>query len=769
MKSCFRRTLFMIFCLAVIPVSGWGQSAESFETEWIRDADGVMREAVRGEVLIRYRQGVDDRQRDRTERSLGVERSRRVGGELWRARVSPDRAREIVGTRVRHPEVDLVQPNYIYRLQEPLLMGEPGLQEDELRAGRLPDDPHFWRQWGLYNEGQTYRSGRSGVPGADSRAHLAWEVTRGSDEVVVAVFDTGIDYNHPDLAPNMFVDEQGRPGVDCSPSGMSGGGCSDDPMDPHGHGTHIAGIIGAVGDNGIGVSGVNWQVRLMAVKIFSEDPNRPGEYITSDASILAGYDYALSRGAQISNHSYGGPASSPPWLQREKIRQAGDLYDHLVIASSGNAASGEEGEETAIYPAAYDLSNVISVASTNAEDELSRFSHYGEQWVDLAAPGEQIYSTYPGEAYQYLSGTSMASPFVAGAAALVRSVFPQFSHEEIRSLLIEEADQLASLEGRIADGRRLNMLRSLPAGRVWLTHGSLSDQVEEVDLWVNDRLVESGIAYAETTDRLYLPAGVELELSIRASSLAGSTIEWHREDVRVDRDRRYRSLFYGTDPWNLLMQEETRGDPEEGRVSVQIIQLLDSSDPMGLYGIYPDGRPSTIFARTLASGEASDPVQVPPVEMELDLTREDERLHSVQLPFLAREGERLTVWITDGATPVSYQVLLSSTTGEGVVAGEVRVPQGELRHRSDVLVLENNFPNPFRSQTMIQFSLPESGPVRVEVVDLLGRRVQLLVDEELVAGIHRIPFLADGMASGMYLFRVATEEASRSGKMMLIR
>lgn len=761
------RVLLLLLCLTSIAVSGFGQRAEPIETEWIRDVDGEMREVVRGEVLIRYREGVDGRQRERTDRDLGVERSRRAGEDLWRARISPGRVREFVDSRARHPDVELVQPNYIYRLQEPLAVSGPELYQTDLQAGQLPDDPHFWRQWGLYNNGKEYQEGRSGTVGADSRAHLAWEITRGSREVIVAVFDTGIDYTHPDLKANMFVDEQGHHGVDCSPSGMTNGVCSDDPMDPHGHGTHIAGIIGAVGDNGIGVSGVNWQIRLMAVKIFSEDPDRPGEYITTDSSILAGFDYALSRGAQISNHSYGSPDSRP--LQRGKIQQAGLTNDHLVIAASGNAQSGQEGEEKKIYPAAYDLSNVISVASSNADDELSRFSHYGEQWVDVAAPGEQIYSTHLESGYRYLTGTSMASPFVAGAAALAWSVFPQYTHEEIRSLLLEEADQLEGMEGRIAEGRRINMMRALPAARVWLTHGSLSDRVEEVDLWVNDRLVKSGIAYAETTDRLYLPAGVELELSVRPAPGSVSVTEWHREDVLFERDHRYRSLFYGIDPWSLAMVEETREDPEADRVSVQMVQLTGAPDPMGLYGIYPDGRPTTIFARALASGESSDPEGVPPVDVELDLTREEDRLYTAHLPLDTREGERVTVWITEGVTPVSYQVLLSSSTGDGAVAGEAMVPAGELRHRSETLTLENNFPNPFRGQTMIQFSIPETGKVRVEVVDLLGRRVQRLVDGELEKGIHRMAFQANGLASGIYLLRVVTEEESESGKMMLIR
>ncbi|MGM0506445.1 MAG: S8 family serine peptidase [Bacteroidota bacterium] len=767
MTRFFQVVLFVLIFLMAVPDTSRGQRSDPIETEWIRDSDGELREVVRGEVLIRYRDGIDRRERERAERSLGTERSRRSGRDLWRARVTPERVREFVDSRTRHPDVEWVQPNYIYRLQEPLEVGGGDLYQGELRAGRLPDDPHFWRQWGLYNEGQDYREGRSGIVGADSRAHLAWEITMGSREIVVAVFDTGIDYTHPDLSANMFVDEQGRHGVDCSPSGMNNGACSDDPMDPHGHGTHIAGIIGAVGDNGIGVSGVNWQVRLMAVKIFSEDPDQPGEYITSDASILAGYDYALSQGAEISNHSYGSPGRSFP--QREKIREAGLLHDHLVIAAAGNAESGAEGEDREIYPAAYDLSNVISVASSNAEDELSRFSHFGEQWVDLAAPGEQIYSTHLNDDYQYLSGTSMAAPFVAGATALVRSVFPQFNHEEIRSLLLEEADRLESLDGRVADGRRVNMLRSLPAARVWFTHGSLSNQVEEVDLWVNDRLVESGIDYAETTDRLYLPAGVDLDLSVRPTAVSGAVTEWHREDVWLERDLRYRSLFYGTDPWSLAMVEEKRDDPEAERVSVQMVQLTETTEPMGLYGIYPDGRPTTIFARALDSGDSSNPMQLPTVDVELDLTREEERLHSARLPLDSREGERVTVWITEGETASSYHVLLSSSSGDGTVAEAAVVPSGEVRHRSEQLVLENNFPNPFRSQTMIQFSLPETGPVRVEVVDLLGRRVRVLVDGDLEQGIHRIPFRADELASGVYLVRVSTGEEAETGKMMLVR
>lgn len=750
----------------LLPAVGWGQSPDRLETEWVRDRNGTLREAVRGEVLVRYREGVGERDRERVERALGVKRSRRSGRSVWRVNLSPERARGVIEGRVRRPEIEQVQPNYIYRLKEAVASEGPDLAQAELRGGRLPNDPEFKRQWGLYNEGQTFYAGESGTVGADSKAHLAWEVTQGSEEVIVAIFDTGIDYTHPDLAANMFVDDQGRHGVDCSPGGMTAGVCSDDPMDPHGHGTHVAGIVGAVGDNGIGVSGVNWRVRLMAVKIFSEDPDRPGEYITSSSSILAGFDYALGQGATISNHSYGGPDTD--FLRREKIRDAGLLYDHLVIAASGNADPGAEGEEKRIYPAAYDLSNVISVASTNAEDQLSRFSHYGDQWVDLAAPGDQIYSTTLNEGYRYLSGTSMASPFVAGAAALARGIFPDRTHEEIRALLLDEADRLENLEGRVAGGRRLNMVRALPAARIWLTHGSISTEVEEVDLWVNDRLIESGLAYAETTDRLYLPAGVDLDLSIRPSTPLGSVTEWHGEEILFDRDRRYRVLFHGDQDRELDYFEDPRTLPEADRVSVRVVQLSEDGEPLGFYGVYPDSRPTTELASMLSRGEASAPALLPGVTMELDITREEERLQTAELPLESLAGERWTVWVTDGAVSGRFHLLLSGD-GEGAVPDEVTLPAQERRHRSESLVLEENFPNPFRGETMIQFSTPESGPVRLEVVDLLGRRVQTLHDGVLEAGIHRISFDAEGLSSGVYLFRVTTRDASDSGKMMLVR
>jgi len=287
-----------------------------------------------------------------------------------------------------------------------------------------PDDHYFGSLWGMNQANDK-----------DIDAPEAWDICTGSDSVTVAVIDTGIDYTHPDIAPNY----------------ISGGydfyNNDSDPMDDHGHGTHCAGIIGAVGNNGIGVAGVCWNIRIMAVKFM----NSEGSGYLSDA--IDAINYAVNHGADILNNSWGGGGYMA--TMKNAIDNA---MNHGVLFV---AAAGNDNNNHAAYPAAYDSSNIIAVAATDENDRLAEFSNYNAFEVDLGAPGVNILSTVTGGKYAVYNGTSMACPYVAGACALVKAAHPSFTWEEIRDRVLGAVDHVGELDGRTVTGGRLNLYHAL--------------------------------------------------------------------------------------------------------------------------------------------------------------------------------------------------------------------------------------------------------------------------------------------------------------------
>ncbi|MCC5807178.1 MAG: choice-of-anchor D domain-containing protein [Opitutales bacterium] len=318
----------------------------------------------------------------------------------------------------------------------------------------IPDDPMFGQLWGLHNTGQT-----GGLADADIDAPEAWTYTTGSAEIVVAVIDTGIDYTHPDIAPNMWFnpgevagtgrDDSGNGFVD-DVHGWNFVSNTPDPMDDHDHGTHCAGTVAAAGNNGIGIVGVAWEARLMALKFL----NAGGSGATSDA--IRAIDYATANGAHIINASFGGPGFSQG--MKDAIAAAGEA-GILFVAAAGN--NGRDIDAQPTFPAAYNLPNIITVAATTDRDERASFSNYGVERVHLGAPGQAILSTVVGNRYASFSGTSMAAPHVAGAAALVLSRNPILAPEETKAILMESADPVEALEGITVSGGRLNARRAL--------------------------------------------------------------------------------------------------------------------------------------------------------------------------------------------------------------------------------------------------------------------------------------------------------------------
>ncbi len=306
--------------------------------------------------------------------------------------------------------------------------------------------------WGLENTGQN-----GGTPGVDIKAAQAWMVTTGSRTgPIVAVIDSGVDVTHRDLNANIWTnanetadstDSDGNGVVD-DLHGFNAIEGSGNPVDQNGHGTHCAGTIGAVGNNGTGVTGVNWEAQIMPVKFL----NDIGAGTTEDA--IKGVLYATQMGARITSNSWAGPKYNQVLFDSLNASPA------LHICAAGN--EGYNNDVRPVYPANYELDNIISVAAHDNQDRLATFSNRGEGSVDLAAPGVDIYSTEPGRGYKTLSGTSMATPHVAGVATLIATEYPGISNEDIKRRLLSGVDPMPEEYGRrLGTGGRMNAAKAL--------------------------------------------------------------------------------------------------------------------------------------------------------------------------------------------------------------------------------------------------------------------------------------------------------------------
>lgn len=303
-----------------------------------------------------------------------------------------------------------------------------------------PDDPDFPQLWGL----------------SKIDAPTAWDTRTDSNSVTVAVVDSGIDYTHPDLAANIWTNDDPVDGVDNDGNGRIDDlrgwdfvNFDNDPMDDNDHGTHVAGTIGARGNNSQGVTGVNWQVKLMALKA--------GDAFGTlyEDTIVDSFLYACANGAKVVNGSFGGYGQLPQGMLDAVNACPGTLF----VFAAGNETNNNDADPA--WPCSLGAPNVLCVAATAANDALAPFSNYGANNVDLAAPGVDILSTVPGNGYDSWPGTSMASPHVAGAAALVLAERPGLSASELRRSLLLSADPKTTLTGLVASGGRLNVRRAL--------------------------------------------------------------------------------------------------------------------------------------------------------------------------------------------------------------------------------------------------------------------------------------------------------------------
>lgn len=396
---------------------------------------------VDGEVLVKFKSGTKSSSIAQTNALMGASLLETLGDLDWVRVKIPEgmTVEEAIGQYKKYGEIEAAQPNFYYRLMA------------------TPNDPQY------PNSGM-YGLGKISAPGA-------WDLSTGSSTVVVADIDTGLRYTHEDIAPNVWT----------NPGEINGNGIDDDgngfiddyygydfryndpdPMDEHGHGTHTAGTIGAAGNNGLGVTGVNWNVKLMAIKIYSA-----GATDSTSAMLVNAYNYVRmmkNRGVNIraTNNSYGDCPEACGYDQATKdaLEALGEAGVLNVFAAGNN---GRNIDPQPSYPASYTLPTLLSVASSTSTDTRSSFSNYGPVSVDLAAPGSSIFSTTFGSnsSYGTMSGTSMACPHVTGAAALLSAYNPNLSVASLKATLMNSVDVLANWNGVVKTGGRLNVQRAL--------------------------------------------------------------------------------------------------------------------------------------------------------------------------------------------------------------------------------------------------------------------------------------------------------------------
>lgn len=372
------------------------------------------RRYVPGQVLIRFKPAVSDQMREVAINSYQARKIKRIPGlDVYQLQIPEYMSvEEMVYLLRQNPDIELAGPNIIRHIS------------------RTPNDPYFVEQYALYNSGQEVgppASPQSGTLRADIKAREGWDETIGSEEVVIAILDTGVDFNHPDLDDKLLS------------SGYDFVNDDTDPTDDQGHGTFVAGIAAAETNNGEGIAGVAWNCMVLPIKVADSTGS------IAIAAEIAGINYAVEQGADVINLSLGGPGSDP--FEQAAVAYAHE-HDIVVVAAAGNNGGATE------YPAAYD--ECMAVAATDYDDLRSTWSNFGPE-IDVAAPGDTVFSLYPTDLvvppflpYAWGQGTSASAPHVAGLAALIRSIKPELSAEDIMNVIRYTADDVnsASYEGR---------------------------------------------------------------------------------------------------------------------------------------------------------------------------------------------------------------------------------------------------------------------------------------------------------------------------------
>jgi len=424
-------------------------------------------EFVQGEILVKYRENFrrDLNTMNEFYEKMSVSDVERFGGlaagfEKLKFRLDI-KIQDAIYEAMKNPGVEFAQPNYILRIQPvsqntvsaptnysflspfgaggswPSDPGRPEVQPPAAEVNPPVLDPRMNELYGMNI----------------IHAPEVWsQDTKGSHSVTVAVIDTGIDYNHEDLSANVWRNP--TPGAQKDIVGFDFIHNDGLPFDDHGHGSHTSGTIGGVGGNGKGVSGVMQKVLIMGVKFL----NARGSGTTADA--VKSIDYAINHGAKVLSNSWGGTADDKNSMLEEAIKRA-EQKDVLFIAAAGNESLNNDTSDQRSYPGSFTTENMISVAATDSINQLASFSNYGEKTTHLAAPGVNILSVKPGNGYQSMSGTSMACPHVAGAAAMVWSKHPSWTYKQVKAALLNSVDVIPSLSGKVSTGGRLNVMKAM--------------------------------------------------------------------------------------------------------------------------------------------------------------------------------------------------------------------------------------------------------------------------------------------------------------------
>ena len=484
-----------------------------------------------GEIVVKVKDGAPAD----TIASLNRNHNARVEEKMPNSRVNlvdlPDdlTVAEAVRAYESSPGVAYAEPNYkLYAAgtvacsqSDPLLPSDP--------HPCIPDDPSFSKMYDMNNRGQY-----GGTYDADLDAPEAWKVETGSPGTIVAVIDTGVDIHHPDLNDNIWTNP-GETGLDAAGNDKATNGVDDDnngyvddvhgwdfynddasvfdPKQKDAHGTHVAGTIAAEGDNDRGVTGVSWQARIMPLKFIG--PYNDGTIFDAAEAL----DYAVRMGAKISNNSYGGWYDSCGGCYAQTLQDAiarADRADHLYVAAAMNGGSDFVGDDTdanPIYPSSYNNPNILTVAATNNDDELTSFSNYGLRTVDLAAPGKDILSTWPGNRYAYGLGTSMATPHVTGVAALIKSKYPQLTDTQIKDRILANVDKKPGLQGKLVSGGRLNAAKALGADTAPVIDGVSPHGRASVTPTITATVHDDETDLSQSQIQLYIDGNQKLDFS----------------------------------------------------------------------------------------------------------------------------------------------------------------------------------------------------------------------------------------------------------------
>jgi thermitase len=407
-------------------------------------------DVVPGEFLVKLKPAAFRADSDNLEKAFNAKVVEKVNNEsrlVLIKRAKTQNIQSVISELQQNEQVEYAEPNFIFH------------------ATATPNDPEYSRLWGMNNTGQPDEAAptdktKTGYPGFDIGAEKAWDITTGSSSIVIGIIDTGIDINNPELADNIWVNEKelnGKTGVDDDGNGyiddIHGYNFAEDKpegLDNNGHGSHCAGTIGGTGNNGAGIVGVNWKIKMVPIKFL--DASGGGTLVNAVKAV----DYATKLGVNLTSNSWSGGNFTQALKDAiERAQAAGQLF----VAAAGNTAANNDVNPG--FPASYDLDNILSVAAVNNRGEMATFSCWGQKSVDIAAPGVNVLSTVLKGALQLYSGTSMAAPHVAGVAALVLSNEPKLSYLELKERLMNTSKKYAGLKLKTVSGGLVNAYHAL--------------------------------------------------------------------------------------------------------------------------------------------------------------------------------------------------------------------------------------------------------------------------------------------------------------------